>query len=220
VDYITGEAIDLDRIIDVANRNLGALVIDASAAAGALPLDPRVMSSAAQVIMPGDRWLLGPEGSGAIRATFRPHREMPRTGRERLPRRSLLGLARSIGWLEMYVGLPWIYERTGPLAAGLARRLAETDGVELLTPLEGMAAIVTFRVERWSSEQVAEELSHRVGAIVSIVEIPSTAPAIRASVGWWNTDEELVRFSEAVRLLGAHTPDSIPRRPALTMLPG
>jgi len=220
VDYVTGEVIDLDRIINVANQNLGALVIDASAAAGAVPLDPHVMFSAAEVILPGDRWLLGPEGSGAIRATFRQHQVLLKAGRDRLPRRSLLGLARSVGWLEMYVGLPWIYERTAPLAASLAHALAEIDGVELLTPLDRMAAIVTFRVKRWSAEQVAEELSHQVGAIVSIVEIPAAEPAIRASVGWWNTEEELGRFTEAVRLLGAHTPDSIPRRPALTMLPG
>jgi selenocysteine lyase/cysteine desulfurase len=220
VDFVTGEVIDLDRIIDVAAQNLGALVIDASAAAGAVPLDARAIDSAAKVILPGDRWLLGAEGSGAIRSTWRQGHALLESGGERLPRRSLLGLARSVGWLEMYVGLPWIYERTAPLAASLVRGLAETDGVELLTPLDRMAAIVTFRVRRWSAEQVAEELSHRVGAIVSIVEVPAGPTAIRASVGWWNTEEEIDRFLEAVRLLAAYAPDSLPRRPALTMLPG
>lgn len=219
VDVVTGETIDVEKIIDVAVENLGALVLDASAIAGALPLDPRAVTSAMAVVLPGDRWLLGPEGSGAIASTFRQERLLLEPVGERLPRRTALGLARSVGWLEMYVGLPWIYDRVGPLAASLARGLAETDGVELLTPPDRMAAIVTFRVERWSAEQIAEELSHRVGAILSVVAIRDATPAIRASVGWWNTEEELGRFTEAVRLIAAHTPDSIPRRPALTILP-
>jgi selenocysteine lyase/cysteine desulfurase len=220
VDFVTGEAIDLDRIIDVAGQNLGALVLDASAAAGAMPLAPKAMDLAANVILPGDRWLLGPEGSGAIGSTWGQGHVHLRSVGERPPRRSLLGLARSVGWLEMYVGLPWIYERTVPLAALLAHGLAETDGVDLLTPLERMAAIVTFRVRRWRAEQVAEELSHRIGAILSIVDAPAGATAVRASVGWWNTEEEIDRFTEAIRLLAAHTPDSLPRRPALTVLQG
>ena len=45
-----------------------------------------------------DRWLLGPEATGALWLAepddSRPRRELPRT--------MLIGLARSIGWLEMY----------------------------------------------------------------------------------------------------------------------
>ena len=55
-------------------------------------------------LLRGDKWLLGPEGSGAIwsrRASGLDHRvrdhDIGRTG--------ALGLARSVGWLEMYVGL-------------------------------------------------------------------------------------------------------------------
>ncbi len=218
VDRVTGQLTDLDRILD-ANAGRAELVVDASGSAGAIDLAR--LEDWSTVILPGDRWLLGADGTGAVRSrATRDGRRQLGGQQTLLPRRGLLGLARSVGWLEMYVGLPWVYERTAPLAASLAHRLAGTDGVELLTPLDRMAAIVTFRVERWSSEQVAEELSHRVGAIVSIVEVPDAAPAIRASIGWWNTEEELGRFTEAVRLIAAHTPDSVPRRQTLTMLPG
>lgn len=218
VNRVTGEVTDLDRIVE-ANQGNAELVVDASASAGAVDLAN--LEGWDRVVLPGDRWLLGPDGTGAIR--FRRGRNGRRVIEDRptrLARRSLLGLARSVGWLEMYVGLPWVHERTPPLAATLAHGLAETDGIELLTPLERMAAIVTFRVRAWSAEQAAEELSHRVGAIVSIVEVPGGAPAIRASVGWWNTEDEIGRFQEAVQLLAAHSPDSLPRRPALTVLPG
>jgi cysteine sulfinate desulfinase/cysteine desulfurase-like protein len=44
------------------------------------------------------------------------------------------------------------------------------------------------------------------------------AGAVRISVGFWNTEEELERFAEAVELLAAHTPESIPPRRRLTVL--
>ena len=42
--------------------------------------------------------------------------------------------------------------------------------------------------------------------------------AIRISVGFWNTEEELERFAEAVELLAGHTPETIPPRRTLTVL--
>jgi hypothetical protein len=42
--------------------------------------------------------------------------------------------------------------------------------------------------------------------------------AVRISVGFWNTEAELERFAGAVELLAAHTPETIPTRPALTIL--
>jgi selenocysteine lyase/cysteine desulfurase len=219
VDGATGRVTDLDRI-QGANAGNADLVVDASASAGVIDLAQ--VEGWSHVILAGDRWLLGPEGTGAIRTRRlgRARARVLEAQPAQLPRRSLLGLARSVGWLEMYVGLPWIHERVRPLAASLAGGLGAIGGVELLTPPERMAAIVTFRIARWNAGQVAEELSHRIGAIISIVDIPGGAPAIRASIGWWNTIDEIGRFVEAVRLLAAHTPDSLPRRPALTMLPG
>jgi selenocysteine lyase/cysteine desulfurase len=223
IHHITGERIDIESIIDANLSRAAPLVVDAGAAAGAIPLDASAVQEVSAILLSGDRWLLGPDGTGAAHLRGMPMAaslvEYESAG-DRLPRRSLLGLARSVGWLEMYVGLPWVYERTAPLAASLARGLAGADGVELLTPLDRMGAIVTFRVGRWRAGQVAGELSHRIQAIVSIAEIGGGAPAIRASVGWWNTREEIDRFVDAVRLIARHTPDSLPRRPPLTMLPG
>jgi len=42
--------------------------------------------------------------------------------------------------------------------------------------------------------------------------------AIRISVGFWNTEEELERFAAAVELLAGHTPETIPPRRTLTVL--
>ncbi|MEJ7697050.1 MAG: aminotransferase class V-fold PLP-dependent enzyme [Candidatus Limnocylindrales bacterium] len=49
-------------------------------------------------------------------------------------RPSIAGMARSIGWLSMYVGLDWIYERGAAMARLAADRLGSIVGVEVLDP--------------------------------------------------------------------------------------
>jgi selenocysteine lyase/cysteine desulfurase len=156
------------------------------------------------------RWLLGPEETGVLWLaddSSPPWRNMPRT--------TLIGLARSVGWLEMYVGLEWIYERTAALAARLFDALVAASGVEMLTPREILSAIVSFRLANWPAEQAADELSRRVHALV--LPMPNVN-AIRASVGWFNTEDELDRFAAAVAELARHTPATLPRRPSLIVL--
>jgi selenocysteine lyase/cysteine desulfurase len=185
-------------------------VVDASMAAGAVPLQVAEIGADA-VIFAADRWLLGPEGVAAI--WTRPGvATLPGLA---LPRTALIGLARSIGWLEMYVGLEWIYERTTELARRVYEALANVPGVEMLTPAEPLAAIVTFRLSGWQADEALLELSRRVQALAR--PLPELN-ALRASVGWFNTEEELDRFANAVAELAAHTPDTLPRRPSLIVL--
>jgi hypothetical protein len=42
--------------------------------------------------------------------------------------------------------------------------------------------------------------------------------AVRASVGWFNTAEELERFASAVELLASHSPETIPPRRTLRIV--
>ena len=82
-------------------------------------------------------------------------------------RPSVIGLARSCGWLSMYVGLPWATERAGRLAAAAADRLASIDGVSLVTPRGNpMATLVTFRIAGWPAADAAAELGARTFAII------------------------------------------------------
>jgi hypothetical protein len=95
---------------DVAAALAGSdawLAVDASLSAGAIPIDAvgRGVIAPRRGPRSGDRWLLGPEGSGALR--LRDGELAQRARRRRLARSTVLGLARSVGWLEMYVGLEW-----------------------------------------------------------------------------------------------------------------
>ena len=50
-----------------------------------------------------------------------------------------------------------------------------------------------------------------------MADVP-TLDALRISVGFWTTDEELDRFADAVELLASHTPATLPPRRTLTIL--
>ena len=132
-------------------------------------------------------------------------------------RGSLLALARSVGWLLMYVELPWALARTVALADQLYDDLAAIEGVELVAEPDAHGAVVAFRIRDWDAESAADELGR---SIFAIVEADAEADLIRASVGAWNRESELERFVARVAELAAHTPETLPRRPALTVLSG
>lgn len=190
------------------NRTAG-LSLDATLAAGAVPLDVGSLASDL-VYIRGDRWLLGPEGMGAAWVRSAAVRREMLDGD--LGRTQVLGLARSVGWLEMYVGLDWIYERTARLATRLYASFSATEGVEVVTPRDALAAIVVFRLRAWPTSAALDELRRRVFAIVGGTPDGS---ALRASVAWFNTEDELDRFSAAIAEIARHTPESLPRRPPL-----
>jgi selenocysteine lyase/cysteine desulfurase len=124
-------------------------------------------------------------------------------------------MARSIGWLSMYVGLDWIHRRGSALARRAAERLARIPGVEVITPRERMATLVTFRIPGWPAAAALDELGARVFAIARTID---HLDAVRIGVGFWATEAELERFAGAVELLAAYTPDTIPARRTLTIL--
>jgi selenocysteine lyase/cysteine desulfurase len=124
-------------------------------------------------------------------------------------------MARSLGWLSMYVGLDYVHRTGMARALAMAHRLAAIKGVTVLTPTDRMATLVTFRIAGWTAQAALDELGARVFAIARTI---GSLEAIRLSVGFFNTSEELERLAEVVELLAAHTPDTLPPRRRLTIL--
>jgi L-cysteine/cystine lyase len=237
--WTTGARLPIARIAALAHEHGAIVAIDGAQAVGAIPL--RVDEIGADFYaLSGQKWLLGPEGTGALwvapnalegarpshagwfgfervgldgDVTWQPDARRFETSGFHPP--SVAGFARSCGWLSMYVGLAWIHDRGMSLARAAADRLASIPGVLLLTPRERMATMVTFRIRGWPAETALDELGARVFAIAR--SIP-TIDAIRISVGFFNTEAEVERFAGAVELLAAHTPDSLPPRSRLTIL--
>jgi L-cysteine/cystine lyase len=101
------------------------------------------------------------------------------------------------------------------MAALAATLLAAIPGVSVLTPTTRMATLVTFRIAGWTAQAALDELGARVFAIART--IPSL-DALRVSVGFFTTEEELERLAGAVELLASHTPESLPPRRVLAVL--
>ena len=239
VQYATGIRLPIPAIAALAHERGAIVVVDGAQSVGAIPVTLDELG-ADILAVPAQKWLLGPEGMGAI--------AVPRAARERLRpafagffsfehidsrgsaktwdsarafetsnwhRPSVVGMARSIGWLSMFVGWSWIHERGPALAAWMADRLAAIDGVELVTPRGAMATLVTFRIRGWDPEPALDELSARVFVVARTVP---TIAALRLSVGAWNSEEELERLLEAIELLASHRPETLPPRRTLTLL--
>ena len=239
VSWATGAVLPVAAIAGIAHARGALVAVDGAQSTGAIPVE-LAATGADFYAVPAQKWLLGPEGMGALAVSPNAiDRARPTFGGwfafERIDsvgtgefwpdarrfeatafhRPSVVGMARSIGWLTMYVGLDWIHRRGTELARQAAVRLDRIPGVTLVTPLDRMATLVTFRIAGWPAQVALDELGARVFAIARAV---TDLDALRISVGFYNTEAELERFAAAVELLAAHTPETIPARRTLAML--
>lgn len=238
VAWTTGACLPVGRIVGLAHDRGALVAVDGAQAVGAIPVDLGTLGADFYAI-PAQKWLLGPEGMAALyvapgvidraRQTFAghfsyethdltgggtAHPEARRSETSGFHRPSVVGMARSLAWLSMYVGLDWVHRRGTMLGRAAADRLAAIPGVELITPRGRMATLVSFRIAGWSAAEAYEEISKRSFAIFRAIP---AIDALRISVGFYNTEAELERFAETVALVAAHTPATLPPRRALTM---
>lgn len=212
VAWTTGAVMPIAAVAEIAHARGALVVVDGAQAAGAIPT--RFDETGADAYaLPAQKWLLGPEGMGAvyIAPSLLDAGRLETSG---YGRSAVVGMARSIAWLSMYVGLDWVHRRGLRLAQAAADRLAAIGGVEVLTPRRAMATLVTFRISGWSTDEAFEEISRRSFAIFRTMPID----ALRISVAFFNSEDELERFAQTVELVAAHTPETIPPRRTLTII--
>jgi L-cysteine/cystine lyase len=239
--WASGTVLPIARIADIAHSRGAILVVDGAQSAGSMPVDLAATGADVYAI-PAQKWLLGPEGMGAVAvAPVVRDRLAPAYGghftfetvdssgtaawwpdarrfeASNYHRPSIVGMARSIGWMSMFLGLDWVYGRGAAMAQTAAHRLAAIDGVEVLTPIDRMATLVAFRIVGWPAQLALDELSARVFAVARTVML---VDALRISVGFFTSDDELERFAATVELLAGHTPETMPPRRTLTILGG
>jgi len=237
--WTTGAVMPVARIAEIAHARGALVVVDGAQAAGAIPFRFDELRADLYAVS-AQKWLLGPEGMGALvvdRSTidrltpalagwlsfervdstgeatwWGDGRRFESTG---FHRPSVVGMARSIGWLSMFVGLEFVYRRGTTMAAQAATLLAAIPGVSVLTPTTRMATLVTFRIAGWTAQAALDELGARVFVIARTIP---NLDALRISVGFFTTEEELERLAGAVELLASHTPESLPPRRVLAVL--
>lgn len=237
--WTSGLVMPVRRIADIAHARGALVLVDGAQSAGAIPVNPRDLGADMYAI-PAQKWLLGPEGLGALwvrrelldgmRSTFasfftfassdsRGSRMLTADARRfqlaGFHRPSVVGFGRSLGWLAMFVGLDFVYRHGAEMAHLAADRLAAIDGVTLLTPRDRMAGLVSFQIEGWEIQAALDELQARTHCVARTLP---AVDALRISVGFWTSEDEIETFVDGVRLLAAHTPESLPPRRTLTIL--
>ncbi|HEY0421450.1 MAG TPA: aminotransferase class V-fold PLP-dependent enzyme [Acetobacteraceae bacterium] len=138
--WTDGALIDLERIIPVLRRQGAAIVVDATQAAGVLPVDVGRLA-ADYLVFPTYKWLLGPYTLAFLYVA--PHRQEGRALEQHAANRS--------GGAEPFTGT------LGP-PVGSARRFdmgQRNNPVTLPMALAGMELL-----ESWGREQMAERMRH------------------------------------------------------------
>jgi cysteine desulfurase/selenocysteine lyase len=116
-----------------------------------------------------------------------------------------IGLARAVAYATE-IGLAEIEERISTLASALRMRLADLPGVSVHDQGERLCGIVTFRVEgeapadtavRLAQKRINVSVSQRTSAQLDLGARGLNA-LTRASVHYFNSENELERFVEAV----------------------
>jgi L-cysteine/cystine lyase len=207
VSWYGGEVVDV-----AALRATGVpVLLDAAQALGAIPLEMDALG-VDYYAGSGQKWLCGPEGSGALYVrpdrlaqlepawpgygTVSDHAEIlssPLTaGAARLDtsfppaNRSAWALA-SMEVLAA-AGWEWVHARAAGQAALLAQLLSE-KGLEVVP--RGRSTLVS-----WKSEDAEAEVARLAERGLIVRSIPAVG-LVRASVGAWNTEDELARLVAA-----------------------
>ncbi len=211
VMWSSGAVIDLREIADLARKHNAVTVVDAAQAAGQVPIDLHAFGVDAYA-MPGQKWLCGPEASGAlyvrtasigyIQPTHLRYAQtdgtgflMPAAGANRYEIGEFYGPAvlaqeAALTWLRDEVGMEWAHARIAKLGQYCYEALNAVGGVTMATPKHRMAGLVCFQVDGMTPQEVTAKLYER-GITIRYVAYPPGPVIARVSNGWWNTEEEV-----------------------------
>jgi L-cysteine/cystine lyase len=216
--WSTGSLLPLREIGELARRHRLMVVVDGAQSAGQVPVDLHAMGVDAYA-MAGQKWLCGPEATGLlyvrrdrfadIAPTYVRYGQsdpsgyfIPAEGAKRYEigefySPAIAAQEAALRWLRDEVGFDWAYDRIARLGAEFRRRLLGIDGVTVITPSEPMAGLVNFTIAGFSPQEVTTQLYERGYTIRYVATAPCMVSA-RASVGWWNTEEEVAGLAAAI----------------------
>lgn len=183
------------------------ILVDGAQSVGAVPVDATGLDF---YTISGQKWLCGPEGTGALvvadpgalrigrpsylsqdgyeqDGAFEPRGGAARFDPNLTPGPAVAGLRAAMSAIPA-----WAHERAGEMAERFRSRLAES-GHDVVVP-EERATLVSWRAPVEESAGIVERLAD-AGVIVR--DLPGRG-LIRASVGWWTNDDDLERLLAAL----------------------
>jgi L-cysteine/cystine lyase len=226
VSFSTGLTFPLKKITDLCHANNVYVLVDGAQGVGAIPVNMHELGVDFYAFT-GRKWLCGPEGVGALYVSRKRISEVdptfisPSSIRDRhdLDIRSpyvipapfaaryhiatamnkplLLGFQKSLEYLLEHLGIDWITTRVPRLARYARQLIANLPGIELITPEGKEAGFIHFHVKGWEPKDLCGLLNKKKFMVRPVPKPHLPMPA-RISTGFYNTEEELELFTEAL----------------------
>lgn len=221
VSFETGARLPIERIADLAHAHGASIAVDGAQGAGAEAFNLG-STSIDFYAFPGQKWLCGPDGTGAlyVRPQAMPildptylgfpsladaeaynfsgsYLSRPDAGRYEHAFTALvnwIGFARSLEFMRVSVGWDYAFTRIHGLSGELINALLNFDHVRLLTPRDQRVGLVSFQLRHQDPKEFVREAQAR-----SIdIRVIAHRSAVRVSTGFYNTEDEIARFVQLV----------------------
>ncbi len=227
IPYTTGAVLPLAEIVAMAHNFNVLVTVDGAQSFGQIPLNLHELD-VDYYACPGQKWMCGPEGTGLFYARAGSLDRIEQTfvgpfgmrsmqsldylgaayeaaedagkfdvGSANLP--LLIGQMASMKWIGEEVGLEWATTRSATLGAYAYQQLSGLPGVEVITPRERMAGLITFVVQDIDAQDLSNRLRAEHNVTIRFVDKYINNPrGNRLSAGFFNTVEDIDRLVEAV----------------------
>jgi L-cysteine/cystine lyase len=220
VTYTTGAVLPVQAIAEVTHRHGALLAVDGAQAAGAIPVDVHALGADFYAV-PGQKWLCGPEGVGALYVRdawlstlaptyiggfalrdfeavdltgyFLPAPDARRYEQSSLYWPALYGMQESLRWLEEDLGWAWVFTQTAAMTERCRTMLGELPGITLHTPTP-YGSLTAFSLAEREALATATQLSEQ-GVIIRSIPIYNW---LRVATGFFTTDADLARLREGL----------------------
>jgi L-cysteine/cystine lyase len=221
VTFTTGTVLPVAKIAAESHRVGAFLAVDGAQAAGVIPVDVRALDVDAYAA-PGQKWLCGPEGVGALyvrrscisevsptymggfatrdfHAVDRSGYFLPGHGATRYEGGTiywplLFGMREGLCWLEESIGWEWIFEQSATMTQRCREILSDVQGVTIHSPVSNIG-LTAFSVAGVEPEAMTSALARR-GVVIRSLHYPEW---LRVSTGFFTSEDELDRLQAGLR---------------------
>lgn len=219
VSWKTGVILPIKRLAELVHAHNGLIAVDGAQSGGAIRLDMEALDADFYAI-PGQKWLCGPEGIGALYVKRARLGELlqtyvgypslrngeafdetgiflPPAGAKRYEvgttyRPAIAGMFSGLQWLER-LGLDWVFKRTQTITQQLRAALAALPSVRLVdTPTHG--GLTSFTIEGVAADAAVERLA-QAGVLIRSVPDPTL---LRVSSHFFNDESDIQKLCKAI----------------------
>ena len=233
VFWNSGLRLPLEPIAEMARSRNVLTLVDGAQSAGAVPLELGA-SGVDFYALPGQKWLCGPEGIGAlfVRAASLAYLEPTFVGFFSLPdasaydlsgyfvpapgaarfevgtvyRPGIKAMVANLDWLANTVGWSWVHGRIAHLTEAARGMLKQIPEVTMVSREDSGSGLLSFKFGDADPTRVVAKMEE-LGVVLRSLGDPS---CLRISLGFFNTEADIERLRSALGEVAAMDPESLP----------